>query len=118
MFDWLPAFPPAPLFFAQLFVGLINGRIDLPNEERLAGPPPLRSMTLSCLLRRGGDSARVAAARALTREADRVMTASVPLDGALMRGHGPRAGPALSLPAPPFCRRIASINVASACCRR
>jgi branched-chain amino acid transport system permease protein len=25
MFDWLPAFPPAPLFFAQLFVGLING---------------------------------------------------------------------------------------------
>ena len=25
MFDWLPAFPPAPLFFAQLLVGLING---------------------------------------------------------------------------------------------
>ena len=25
MFDWLPALPPAPLFFAQLFVGLING---------------------------------------------------------------------------------------------
>src|SRR5256886_13801889 len=26
MFDWLPiAVPPAPLFFAQLFVGLING---------------------------------------------------------------------------------------------